>query len=201
MSPRPYKLGRRQAVSDQTRARIVDAARVLLADEQHLPPFTIDAIAERAGVARMTVYYQFSSKRGVLEALFDSLANRGLMPHLTPIFHEQDPRRALDGLIGAFAAFWNSDRVVLRRARALASLDREFAASVRARDELRRGHLRSIVERLQAGKPPGRTAPDAAIDTLHMLTSFETFDALLREGRSADEAIGIVRRLAGSLID
>jgi AcrR family transcriptional regulator len=202
MSPRPYKLGRRRASADETRTRIVDAARALLADESQLTPFTIDAIAERAGVARMTVYYQFGSKRGVLEALFDRLANRGLMPHLAPIFHEPDPRRALDGLISAFAAFWNDDRVVLRRARALAALDHEFAASVRGRDDLRRGHLRSIVERLQAGKRQKPTAPiKPAIDTLHMLTSFETFDALLREGRSIDEAIGLVRQLAASLID
>lgn len=201
MAPRPYKLGRRQASTDETRTRIVDAARALLADDERAAQFTIDAIAERAGVARMTVYYQFASKRGVLEALFDSLANRGLMPHLAPIFHEPDPRRALDGLIRAFAAFWNGDRAVLRRARALAALDREFAASIHARDELRRGHLRSLLERIYIKGPPRNTPIGTAIDVLHMLTSFETFDALVREGRTSDDAIGLVRRLAASLLD
>src|SRR5262249_46831919 len=151
--------------------------------------------------ARMTVYYQFGSKRGVLEALFDRLANRGLTPNLAPIFHEPDPRRALDGLVSAFAAFWNGERAGLRRARPLGALDREFADSIRGRDELRRGHLRSIVERLQTAKGSGRRTPTGtAIDTLHMLTSFETFDALLREGRSVDEAIEIVRKLVASFV-
>src|ERR1700730_1180757 len=102
MSPRPYKLGQRQVAADQTRSRIVAAARALLADESGPAGFTVDAVARQAEVARMTVYYQFQSKRGVLEALFDDLANRGLMPHLRPVFHEPAPKLALDRLIGAF---------------------------------------------------------------------------------------------------
>ena len=86
MAPRPYNLGQRQASAEETRRRIVAAARDLLADESGPPGFTVDTVARRAGVARMTVYHQFRSKRGVLEALFDDLANRGLMPHLRPAF-------------------------------------------------------------------------------------------------------------------
>src|SRR5262249_9711035 len=82
IAPPPYNLGQRQDASEETRRRIVAAARDLLADESGPPGFTVETVARRAGVARMTVYYQFRSKRGVLEALFDDLANRGLMPHL-----------------------------------------------------------------------------------------------------------------------
>jgi AcrR family transcriptional regulator len=208
MSPRPYKLGQRRLATDQTRSRIVTAARELLADENGPPGFTVDAVARQAGVARMTVYYQFQSKRGVLEALFDDLANRGLMPHLFPVFQEPVPARALDGLIGAFAAFWNSDRIVLRRARALVALDPEMADSIRERDERRREHLRKIVERLFAekGKDKQKGAVPAAalrsiIDVLHMLTSFETFDALLTGERSVEEVTRIVRHLAATALD
>src|ERR1700730_10355966 len=169
MSPRAYKLGQRQLAADQTRSRIVAAARELLADESGPADFTVEAVARQAGVARMTVYYQFHSKCGLLEALFDDLANRGLMPHLQPIFHEPDAKRALGGLIAAFGAFWASDRVVLRRARALAALDAEVAASVRARDELRRGHLRRILDRFheQKGAAPAAAFP-STVDVLHM---------------------------------
>jgi AcrR family transcriptional regulator len=205
MSPRAYKLGQRQLATDQTRSRIVTAARELLADESGSPDFTVDAVARRAGVARMTVYYQFRSKRGLLEALFDDLANRGLMPHLRPVFTEPSPARALDGLIAAFAAFWNSDRIVLRRARALASLDTEIAESVRARDERRREHLRNVIGRLceereKKGAPPTKTLA-VTIDVLHTLTSFETFDALLAGGRTIDEVTQIVRRLASAILE
>ena len=45
VSPRPYKLGQRQLAADQTRSRILKAARELLADENGLASFTIDAVA------------------------------------------------------------------------------------------------------------------------------------------------------------
>jgi AcrR family transcriptional regulator len=202
MSPRPYKLGQRQVATDQTRSRIVAAARELLADESGSAGFTVDAVARQAGVARMTVYYQFHSKRAVLEALFDDLANRGLMPHLRPVFQEPSAQRALDGLIAAFAAFWDSDRVVLRRARALAALDAEIAESVRARDEMRRGHLRKILGRLyeEKGSRPAK-ALSSALDVLHMLTSFETFDALRSSERSLEDTTRMVRQLAAAVLE
>jgi len=194
MARRSYNLGQRQVTVEETRRRIVAAARELLADESGPPGFTVDTVARQAGVARMTVYYQFKSKRGVLEALFDDLANRGLMPHLRPAFGEPDPARALELVIAAFTAFWESDRIVLRRARALAALDPDVAESVRERDEMRRGHLRRLLERLV---PPSKGLQDT-IDALHMLTSFETYDALLVEGRSREEATRIIRRLAAA---
>jgi AcrR family transcriptional regulator len=194
MARRSYNLGQRQVTVEENRRRIVAAARELLADESGPPGFTVETVARQAGVARMTVYYQFKSKRGVLEALFDDLANRGLMPHLRPAFGEQDPARALELVIAAFTAFWESDRVVLRRARALAALDPDVAESVRERDEMRREHLRRVLERLV----PASKGLQDAIDVLHMLTSFETYDALLVEGRSRDEATRIIRRLAAA---
>src|SRR5438034_816285 len=72
MSPRPYRLGQRQVAADETRSRILNAARAQLETEAS---FSIDAVARRADVARMTVYYQFGSRRGLLEALIDDLAN------------------------------------------------------------------------------------------------------------------------------
>lgn len=188
MTPRPYTLGQRKVAAEETRRRIVLAARDLLAHEEDTAAFTVEMVARRAGVARMTVYHQFQSKRGLLEALFDDLATRGLVPHLKPIFQASSPEQALDALIHAFAMFWESDRIVLRRARALAALDPEFAESIRARDERRRDHLRRIL----APTP----AAAASIDVLHMLTSFETYDALLRSGRTFDDATRIIRQLA-----
>jgi AcrR family transcriptional regulator len=199
MAPRAYNLGQRQISADQTRRRIVEAARDLLADESGPPGFTVEAVARRAGVARMTVYHQFRSKRSVLEALFDDLANRGLMPHLRPAFSEPSPARALEIVIAAFTAFWESDRIVLRRARALAALDLEVAESVRERDEMRREHLRKVLVRLLPGSG-SKTLTDT-IDVLHMLTSFETFDALASAGRTREEATRIIRRLAAAQLE
>src|SRR5262245_31255191 len=134
MTPRPYRLGQRQTTAARTRARIVAAVRELLAAPDGIAEFTVDAVATQAGVARMTVYNQFGSKMGLLEALFDDLAARGLVSRLIPAFARPDPREALDELIAAFGSFWQSDRIVIRRIRCLAAIDPDFERAVRARD-------------------------------------------------------------------
>jgi AcrR family transcriptional regulator len=91
MSPRPYRLGQREATSQQTRARILGAALHLLREGDRVTEFSIDAVARRADVVRMTVYYQFGSKRGLLEALFDELAGQGLVERLRAAFGRSDP--------------------------------------------------------------------------------------------------------------
>src|SRR5256885_16000467 len=77
MSPRPYRLGRREAANEETRGRVLAAARRLLADPAGLSDFSMEGVARRADVARMTIYYQFGSRRGLLEAPFDDLPPRG----------------------------------------------------------------------------------------------------------------------------
>src|SRR5438552_14668860 len=96
MSPRPYRLGQRQVATNETRARVLVAARDQLAKETS---FSIDAVARRADVARMTVYYQFGSKRGLLEALFDLLAARCWLHELPSAFQQSNPKLALERLI------------------------------------------------------------------------------------------------------
>jgi AcrR family transcriptional regulator len=193
MAARPYRLGRRQAAQEQTRARIVAAARELLAAPGGVSGFTVDAVAAQAGVSRMTVFNQFESKIGVLEALFDDLAARGLVERLRAAFTQPGPREALDELIAAFVHFWASDRTVIRRVRALAAIDTDFEQAVRARDERRRAALGNIIGQL------GETAPDV-IDTLHTLTSFETFDGLAGPTRGPEDVVRILRRLAQGLL-
>ena len=95
MSPRPYRLGQRQATTEQTRARIIAAARELLMASDGFSGFSIDAVARQADVARMTVYYQFGSKIGLLEALCDSLATQGGMEQLATAFRQPEPLDAL----------------------------------------------------------------------------------------------------------
>src|ERR1700674_5579781 len=126
MSPRPYRLGQRQAATDLTRGRIINAARELLMSSNGYSHFSIDAIARQADVARMTVYHQFGSKIGLLEALSDSLAAQGGMEQLANAFRRPEPLDALDEYIIVFSRFWDSDRLVTRRLRALAALDTDL---------------------------------------------------------------------------
>src|SRR2546426_7460053 len=149
MSPRPYQLGRRQTQIDEGRRRVLSAARALLAESTTYTGFTVDAVAKRANVARATVYYQFGSKAGLLEALCDDLAAAGQIADLAHAFTNPDPIAALAEFVTAFGRFWAADRLVMRRLRGLAALDREVEAVVAARNELRLEGARVIVGRLR----------------------------------------------------
>jgi AcrR family transcriptional regulator len=62
-------MGQRKAAIEDTRMRILAAARDLLAAER-FSEFSMDAVARKAEVTRLTVYYQFESRAGLLEALY-----------------------------------------------------------------------------------------------------------------------------------
>jgi AcrR family transcriptional regulator len=190
VSPRAYDLGRRRDQIAQNRRRVLDAARFLLGEPTAYTAFTVDAIAKQADVARATIYYQFGSKTGVLEALCDELAEAGELTRLGEVFGEPDPRQALHLFVGAFARFWATDRPVTRRLRALATLDPEVGAVIDARDERRRAGLSVLIGRL------GSSAPQLQ-QLLYTLTSFETFDSLAGPSPDPGGAAALVVQLAG----
>ena len=195
MSPRPYRLGQRQVAADETRSRILNAARAQLETEAS---FSIDAVARRADVARMSVYYQFGSRRGLLEALFDDLAARGGIPQLPSAFQERDAMVALDRLIEIFAHFWTSARVVHRRLRAIAVLDPELLQALVDRNELRRRGLRVILSRTPG--IAGSQAIDDLVNLLFVLSSFESFDMLAGSDRTPDEVVPMVKQAAAAIL-
>jgi AcrR family transcriptional regulator len=191
----------REAAAAQTRERILSAARDLLVSEA-FSEFTMEAVARRADVSRLTVYYQFDSKAGLLEALYNYIAQRGEMERLPEIFRRgNDPLRTLHDFMKVFADFWASDRNVIRRLHALAAIDAEIAQGLHARNERRRNGLRVIVERYSRVYPPLTALQvPVAIDTLHMLTSFETFDALAGSERTMEEVVEILRKMVHQAI-
>src|ERR1700722_1648952 len=107
MTPRPYNLGKRQEQISHGRRQILDATRALLGEATSYTAFTVDAVAKRADVARATVYYQFGSKTGLLEALCDDLAESGQMSELILAFANPDDWAALTGFIACFGRFWD----------------------------------------------------------------------------------------------
>lgn len=67
---RRYNSPRRQEQAAATRRSILDAAQLLF-EEQGYAATTMEAIAAEAGVALKTVYLAFSTKSGLLRALWD----------------------------------------------------------------------------------------------------------------------------------
>ena len=196
MSPRPYSMEKREVATTETRLRILEATRQILADESE-GALSMDAIARRADVSRLTIYYQFSSRPGLLEALYDHLAAQGNMRRMAEVFHEPDPYLALDKVVDVFVGFWSSDRVVIRRLRAMAALDQEIALGIESRDARRRHIAGEILKRITAKekKKYDEEQFKNRVDVIAMLTGFATYDALASTGHSEKEIIDVVARL------
>jgi AcrR family transcriptional regulator len=194
MSPRAYRPVQRQQSVDVGRERVLAAARELL-EADDAEAFSIDAVASRAGVARMTVYNQFESKAGLLEALFDVLAERGEFSRMPDVFREPDPAIALDAFVALFGRFWTASRRAHRRLRAAALHDAELDAGMAARNERRRTALTQLMRRF-GGKARPALPKKELVNVLFVLLSFEMFDALAGADRTPADVIPLVQRVA-----
>ena len=200
MPRRSYHLGRRQAAVERTQARILKAARALLVARGN-PDFSIEALARRARVTRVTVYQRFGTRSKLLEALFDDLARQGGMWDLADAFGQPDPEEALARFVTTFARFWTAHRPIHRRLQALTALDAGLDRTLRARQEWRRQGLRVIVPRLgQRSGGAAAEAQDETIDLLFALTGFPMFDLLAGPQRTPADVAPIVLRVARAVL-
>jgi len=195
---RPYNRVERLRSVEAGRERIVSAARDLLEDDD-AEGFSIDAVARRAGVARMTIYNQFESKAGLLEALFDSLAARGPLTDMGDVFKQPDALVALDEYVDVFGRFWTLNRRAHGRLRAAALHDEELAAAMAARNERRRKGVAELLRRLGDDARPVVSRAEA-IDVIYLLLSFDTFNELAGEGRAPADVVPTVRRLVRAVL-
>jgi AcrR family transcriptional regulator len=182
MKRRGYTLKKRADSRAATRARIV-AATMALHEEMGPKNTTISAVAERAGVQRLTVYRHFPDET----ELFKACTAQWLADNPPPdpqqwqdIDGAEQVRRALRALYAYYrrtARMWSAAHRDEGEVRALRQPMRQF-----------HGYLRRVAEDLVAGL--GRTgAPRAqAALTLHHAVRFETWRSLASQGAS-DHAI------------
>jgi AcrR family transcriptional regulator len=190
MPRRVYVSSVRAAAAAEKRDRVVEAAASVLREDASIAGFSLDTVARAAGVTRLTVYNQFGSRRGLLEAVFDDIARKGGLTGIADAMAMADPHAALDRLIEIFCAFWNRDPAIGRLHEAMAT-DPEFAQALIERNERRRKTVKDLIGRM-AGKAAPRRAQQDAGDIIFALTSYAMF-AMLRPGRSTDEVCKLVQ--------
>src|SRR5260221_2071742 len=174
MSTRRYVSSVRTAAAAAKRDRVIEAAARLLREDASIATFSLDAVAKAAGLTRLTVYHQFGSRRGLLEAVFDEIARQGGLTEIAGAMAMPDPRAALDRMVEIFCAFWNRDPAVGRLHEAMAT-DPEFAQALMGRNERRRKTINVLVERVAktaAKKTMSSRARQNAVDVIFALTSF-----------------------------
>ena len=193
MTPRPYSSHERQRTVDAGRDRILAAALELM-QQGGLAAVSLDAVAARAGITRMTVYNQFGSKAGLLEELFDQLVTRGAFSELPAIFTEKDPGTAFDSLVAVFGRFYTDNRAVMAKMRAAAGSDPDLDAAMRKRNERRKRAIETLVQRLDRTHQPSVPAAEL-VTTLDVLLSFNTFDMIAGPDRTPEKVVPVMRRL------
>lgn len=200
-STRPYDQSRRQVQAGLTRAVVLQATRDLLAGQADAGGFTLDAVAQRAGVSRATVFNLFGGKAGLLHALFDELSGRAGLMDVDALLAQQDPHRALREYVQAFGAFYESERLLLRKLRAYAALDAEFARLIEAREDKRTAGLLYLVQRL-GGAQGGARSTAAQRRTAAMLKALlvmEVFESLAGPSQPLTAACGPVLEMARAI--
>jgi AcrR family transcriptional regulator len=161
---------------------------------------SLDAVAKTAGVTRLTIYNQFGSRRGLLEAVFDERARQGGLTAIPLAMALPEPKAAVLRIAEIFCAFWASDASGLSRVWAATIGDPELAEGINARNERRRAIFRTLVNRMvQRGEVQKARATDLT-DLLHALTSLPFYLGLSAPGRSAEAVLRIVRETVESSV-
>ena len=149
-------------------------------------------------MTRLTVYNHFDSKGGLMEAVFDDLAQRGGLFELPAVFSKSDPDQGLRLLVSTFCRFWTMHGTILPNFRGAILADAELTASLKQRAERRREILTALVGRMM--RDPGRRGADL-VDVLFALTSFEVFEALRVRNRSAEAVEALIQAMAESAVE
>jgi AcrR family transcriptional regulator len=183
---RKYNAARRRLQADQTRDRILDAARLVIS-HKGFADATFEAIAAEAGVAAPTVYAAFGSKSGILRALmgratfssnYDNVVREALKSD-DPVTRLRFAARIARGIFDSL----RSEAEVLRGATAIAP---DF---IRERERIRYERQEGVVQVLdrKGALRTGLRVPMAR-DILWTLTSYDIYRRLVVERKwTADQ--------------
>lgn len=186
---RTYTKVRRAAAEEETRLRIVEALIELHAE---IGPArtTVSAVAERAGVERLTVYRHFPDEQAMLRACSSLYMERNPPPEPRP-FDAAQPLVAVRTTLASVYAWYRSNEAMFSNV----LTDAERMPSVREST----GDLLAYVDSLATDLDrlfPGRSAHRRA--TLHHALEFSTWQSLSRLTRSDRAAAEVAALWVGA---
>jgi AcrR family transcriptional regulator len=192
MTKRTYRMTKRAESREETRARIVDAA-IALHEEVGPKDTTISAIADRAGVQRLTVYRHFPDDETLLQACSSGWL-AGHPPPAPESLIGAGAQVCRDGLAALYAYYSGTSRM-------WTSILRDEGEVEALRGPL--GGYRDYLDRYAAGLHDalvsGGRADRAARFTLRHAVELSTWASLSACGLSdADKADLVMGWLAGS---
>jgi AcrR family transcriptional regulator len=180
---RKYDMTRRAAGVEETRLRIIRAA-VALHEELGPARTTVKAIAERAGVQRLTVYRHFPDEVTMLTACSSHWAKENPPPRFSSWTVEDDPTKRLRLALEAFYSYYASEEKMI----ANSFRDAPLIPFVAAQMQRFEGYLDKVKgDLLRNWKVRGRAGRNLANLLAHALR-FETWRSLKQQGLSTSRA-------------
>lgn len=184
MTKRKYTLKQRAAQQQQTRERIVDAAMAL---HEELGPAqtTVSAIAERAGVQRLTVYRHFPGEREMFAACSSKWFGLHPPPDMSRIAAGEPAERTRAVLLELYCYYEDTRQMwasVYRDMEKVPALDEPMAGF--------EGYLEAVRKDLLADWAPRSSRQLRA--TLRHALRFSTWQSLAEQGLSHRAMAGLV---------
>jgi AcrR family transcriptional regulator len=197
---RAYQSRGRQQRSAETREQITAAVRELLA-EGTFHESTVEQVADRAGIARATLYQHFRSRLELVDAICDTFDANPALRAIRQSVEEPQPEYALAETIQNTIEFWSSEDAVLAQLYGVVGIDPAARDLVERQRNDRRGEMTRLADNLRkaAALPAGMTAAQA-LSRLMVLTSYETYRELTESGLSKRETAKTLQETARSLL-
>jgi AcrR family transcriptional regulator len=193
---RQYRQKARAEHVAETRQRIIEAA-VALHLERGPAQTSINAVAERAGVNRVTVYRHFPDARTLLEACSTHARRVNPPPSLDPWREIEDPRQRVEVALTQLYDYFRRTEAgwanVLR--------DAELEPLVKEMAEKRRyTYLRQVRDVLLEGWPARRSRRPLLRAVLGLAVDFRTWQTLVRRESLDDRtAVALMVHLTAAL--
>lgn len=188
-SKREYDVTGRQAKADETRRRILEAARKQFMERGYAGA-TAEAIAAEAGVAAPTIYAIFKNKKKLLVSLMNVSPATGVEDH-TPMLErtsvqavseQHDQRHQLQMFAKVVAANLNQVAAISETMKDAAKVESDFDRILQKLNKQRLEHMTFAVHQIAAnGSFREKLNEDFALNTVWTLTSPEVFLLLTRD--------------------
>jgi AcrR family transcriptional regulator len=159
------------------------AVRELLA-EGTFHQSTVEQVADRAGIARATLYQHFRSRLDLVDAICDTFDENPALLAVRRSVELPDPAAALAESIAHAVRFWSSEDAVLRQIYGVVAIDPAARDLVERQRNDRRGEMERLARHVtRAGTRSASAAVRAqALAVLMTLTSYETYRELRELG-------------------
>jgi len=198
--PRVYRTRPRADRSQATRERITEAVRELLA-EGTFHESTVEEVADRAGVARATLYQHFRSRLELIDAICETFDANPALIRLRELVALPDADEALAETIASTLRFWSSEDPILRQLYGVAAVDPAAQALVDRQRADRRSEYERVTRNLKAsGRLRAGVTPQRALNVLMVLGSYDTYRELRAAGQSDRQAIALLQESARGLL-